>query len=57
MDQEFYTVRQAARLLGVKKSRLNKRIERGDVETKKQDDWLHLIPAPEVDRLRKELAA
>ena len=48
---KYYTVREAAKQLGIKKSTLNKRIERGRVNTQQHDGGQHMITQDELNRL------
>jgi len=51
MKMEMVTVREASRLLKIKKSTISKRIERGLIKAVKIDDLIWVIPVKELDRI------
>jgi hypothetical protein len=55
--KDFYSVRAAAREIGIEYMALHKRIHRGTVKVERPGDHIILIPASEVERLKKEQAS
>lgn len=55
--QDYYSVKSAAKEIGIEYMALHQRIHRGTVKVERPDERIILIPASEVVRLKRELAA
>ena len=52
--KDYYSVRAAAREIGIEYMALHQRIHRGTVSVERPDERLVLVPRSEVERLKKE---
>jgi len=55
--KDFYSVRAAAKAVGMEYMALHQRIHRGTVTVERPGQNIVLVPRSEVERLKKELAA
>jgi hypothetical protein len=53
--RDYYSVKAAAREIGIEYMALHQRIHRGSVEVERPGDRIVLISRTEVERLKKEL--